>query len=256
MTAAVEIIGSDRSGRWVISCDHASNRVPEEVNDGDLGLPKSDMDRHIAYDIGAKGLAVGLAEALNGPAVLSRFSRLVIDPNRGPQDPTLLMKLYDGTIIPANRDAGPEECTRRLHQYHHPFHAALGMLMERPDPVLLSVHSFTPKLRGRLPRPWQIGVLSAEDRRLSDPLLNWLRSDPGFGAWVQEISGTPICVGDNAPYAGHLPGDTVDRHALRDGHPNVLLELRNDLIETAQQQAEWAKRLTPLLQAALADSGL
>lgn len=256
MTSAVEIVGSDRPSRWVVTCDHASNRVPQEVNNGDLGLPEADMSRHIAYDIGAKGLSEGLGQALDAPVALSRFSRLVIDPNRGPLDPTLLMKLYDGTIIPTNRDAGPEECARRLFLYHHPFHAALGQLMERPNPVLLSVHSFTPKLRGRRPRPWQIGVLSASDRRLADPLLSWLRSDPGFGAWVQDISGAPLCVGDNAPYAGHLPGDTVDRHALHAEHPNVLLELRNDLIATPEQQAEWAKRLAPLLQAALADSGL
>ena len=234
--------GDTRPGRWVVSCDHAANTVPDFVNGGDLGLPRADMDRHIAYDIGAAGVALALGAALNSPVVLSNFSRLVIDPNRGLDDPTLLMRLYDGSIIPANRHA--DDLETRLTRCYRPYHAALGRLMARPDAALLSVHSFTPQLRGRPPRPWQIGVLSAADRRLADPLLARLAAE------------TDLCVGDNAPYSGHLPGDAVDQHALRHGRPNVLIELRNDLIATEADQRAWADRLAPLLDLARADANL
>jgi len=114
MTPAYHIEGEGRPGRWVVTCDHASNRVPPEVAGGDLGLPPADMARHIAYDVGAAGVARALAEALASPVILSDFSRLVIDPNRGEDDPTLLMKIYDGSIIPANRHADAAEVERRL----------------------------------------------------------------------------------------------------------------------------------------------
>jgi predicted N-formylglutamate amidohydrolase len=100
---AFVVEGEDRPGRWLVTCDHASNRVPDWVNGGDLGIAGADMARHIAWDVGAAGLARALAERLDSPAILSDFSRLVIDPNRGEDDPTLVMRLYDGTIIPANR---------------------------------------------------------------------------------------------------------------------------------------------------------
>ena len=98
------LIGEDRASRYVILCDHASNRVPSAIANGDLGLPKEDMERHIAYDVGAAGVSKRLGELLDAPVLLSQFSRLVIDPNRSEDDPTLIMKLYDGSIIPANRD--------------------------------------------------------------------------------------------------------------------------------------------------------
>ncbi len=100
-----EIIGAERPARWLLACDHAANTVPSFVNGGDLGVTPENMARHIAYDVGAAGLTRALAEALDAPAILSNFSRLVIDPNRGEDDPTLLMKLCDGTIIPGNRHA-------------------------------------------------------------------------------------------------------------------------------------------------------
>ena len=100
MTAPFRIEGQDRDSRWLMTCDHASNRVPECVNGGDLGLPDEDMARHIAYDIGAAGLARVLARDLGAPVILSDFSRLVVDPNRGEHDPTVLMKLYDGVDHP------------------------------------------------------------------------------------------------------------------------------------------------------------
>jgi predicted N-formylglutamate amidohydrolase len=242
---ACEIIGDVRPGRWLVTCDHASNAVPARLG-GTLGLPATEMARHIAYDVGAAGVSRELARLLDAPALLGRFSRLVIDPNRGEDDPTLLMKLYDGTIIPGNRAADAAERERRLEECYRPYHAAYASLAaRRPDTVICAVHSFTPCLRGRAPRPWQVGVLhSPLDSRLALPLIARLRAEPD------------LVVGDNEPYDGHLPGDAIDRHALGPGRPNVLIEVRNDLIGTEAGQKAWAARLAPLLAGALAESGL
>ncbi len=238
---AYQIIGEGRQGRWLVTCDHASNHVPDWIGGGSLGIGPDDMARHIAYDVGAAGLAMRLAEALDSPCILSNFSRLVIDPNRGEDDPTLVMKLYDGTIIPANRHAGMAEVAERLTRLYRPYHDALARLAaRRPDTVIVAVHSFTPCLKGRSPRPWHAGVLhSPVDERLSRVLIDRLRTEPA------------LCVGDNEPYSGHLPGDAIDRHALRQGRLNTLIEVRNDLIGDAQGQADWAARLAVRLAESL-----
>lgn len=143
------ILGQDRPSRWLITCDHATNRVPDWVGGGTLGIAPADMARHIAYDVGAAGLTERLAERLDAPAILSDFSRLVIDPNRGEDDPTLLMRLYDGTVIPTNRLADAAERQRRLDRLHRPYHAALARVAAlHPDRCICAVHSFTPQLRG------------------------------------------------------------------------------------------------------------
>ena len=240
-----EIYGEDRPARWLITCDHATNHVPPEINGGDLGLPAQDMNRHIAYDLGSAGVTLALAELMDAPAILSRFSRLVIDPNRGEDDPTLIMKLYDGTIIPANRHIPEAERQRRLETYWRPYHAAYEALAaRRDDTAIVAIHSFSPKLNGRAPRPWQIGILHAGDTSFGPALIARLRREPD------------LCVGDNEPYAGHLPGDAIDQHALVKPRPNVLIELRHDVIETADQQHAWARRLAPILNEVLSETGL
>lgn len=239
-----ELIGAGRPGRWLVSCDHATNTIPDWVNGGDLGLPAAEMARHIAYDIGAAGVTRQLATTLNSPAILSRFSRLVCDPNRGEDDPTIMMRLYDGTIIPGNRNASDAEKEERLRRLYRPYHAAYAELANRiANPIICAIHSFTPRLQGRHPRPWEIGILYAEDDRLAAPLLDACRTR----GW---------CTGDNEPYAGHLPGDAVDRHALQHGRPNVLIELRQDLIADAAGQSLWANRLAGVLSDALSHSGV
>ncbi len=243
---AYEIIGEDRPAPWLLTCDHATNAVPASVNGGDLGLPEADMGRHIAYDVGAAGVTRRLADLLDAPAILSTFSRLVIDPNRGEDDPTLLMKLYDGTVIPGNRLADEAELERRMDLCYRPYHAQVERLAAtRPEnSVYLAIHSFTPRLNGRVPRPWQIGVLHAYDGRFAVPLIERLQEEPD------------LVVGDNEPYSGSLFGDSVDRHALKHGRPNALIELRHDLIDTPEGDLEWADRLAPILQDALERSEL
>ncbi len=242
---AFHLSGAGRAGRWLVTVDHATNRVPEWVNGGALGICSADMGRHIAYDVGALGLARHLAERLEAPMIASDFSRLVIDPNRGEDDPTLLMQLYDGTIIPANRGLAPAAVAERLNRLYRPYHRALAQLAaQRPDRAICAIHSFTPCLRGRCPRPWQVGVLYSHlDERLARPLIAALAAEG-------------LCVGDNEPYSGHLAGDSIDRHALQPGRPNVLIELRNDLIAQEDGQIAWADRLAPVLQQVLRASGL
>lgn len=238
------IHGADRPGAWLVTCDHAANTVPLWVNGGTLGLPAADMNRHIAYDIGGKGVALALAEALNAPVICSNFSRLVIDPNRGLDDPTLIMQLYDGTIIPENRCLAAADRQARINELYRPYHHALATLAARPGIAIVSVHSFTPQLNGRTARPWEVGVLSADDRRFADPLL----------ARLQGALDTPV--GDNEPYGGHLPGDAIDQHALQHGRPNVLLEVRQDLITESVGQTHWATLIAPHLETARQDANL
>jgi len=228
--------GADRSARWLVTCDHAANTVPPFVMGGTLGLDDSEMGRHIAYDVGAAGVTRALAQHLDAPAILSNFSRLVIDPNRGEDDPTLLMKLYDGTIIPGNRHADDGDRDMRLNRCYRPYHTALAEMAARQDnTVIVSIHSFTAQLNGQDPRPWHIGLLYAADTRLAVPLADLCRAEPD------------LCVGENEPYGGHLPGDAVARHAIAYQRPNILIELRNDLIRTEAEQQAWAARLAPML---------
>lgn len=240
-----EIMNAGAESRWLVTCDHATNRVPDWVGGGSLGIAAEDMGRHIALDVGAAGLTRALAARLGAPAILSDFSRLVIDPNRGEDDPTLVMRLYDGTVIPANRAVTKAEVAERLERLHRPYHAAYARLAAaREDRAICAIHSFTPQLRGRPARPWQVGILySHRDSRLALPLIAACRAQ----GWV---------TGENQPYAGHLDGDSIDRHALAHGRPNVLIEVRNDLIGTEAGQRDWAERLAPVIRAVLAESGL
>ena len=226
----------------LLVCDHARNAVPPEI--GTLGLGPEDMGRHIAFDVGARGVTLGLAQRLGAGAVLSTFSRLVIDPNRGEDDPTLVMRLYDGSIVPGNRRVTHGEIERRLERYHRPYHGAIEEALDAIEdgggtPVLVSIHSFTPRLRGRGLRPWHVGVLWDRDDRLVRPMLDRLRAEPD------------LSIGDNEPYSGQLRGDCMWRHGTCRGLPHVLLEIRNDLIRDHDSQAEWAARLAPMIRGAV-----
>ncbi|MCF6305362.1 MAG: N-formylglutamate amidohydrolase [Rhodobacteraceae bacterium] len=234
---AFEIFSHNDASPILIICDHASNFVPDCVNGGTLGISDQDMNRHIAFDIGAKAVSEYLAKALNATMLSSRFSRLVIDPNRGEDDPTILMKIYDGTIIPGNRHADNVERERRLAKFHRPYHRQIAkqiaaITARGQTPVMVSIHSYTPKLQNRPKRPWHVGVLWDQDARIPVPLLEKLRANPD------------ICVGDNEPYSGELRGDTMYFHATEHNLPHVLIELRHDLIDTEKGQQKWAEILS------------
>ena len=230
---AFEALNTGAQSNILVLCDHASNRVPSGVNGGSLGISEADMNRHIAFDIGARETALLIAEALQAPMLASRFSRLVIDPNRGEDDPTILMKIYDHTIIEGNRYADAAEKARRIEAYHRPYHAAIDAALDKitergETPIIISIHSYTPQLNGRPKRPWHIGVLWDSDASIPVPLMEKLRQNP------------EIVVGDNEPYSGELRGDTMYFHATKNNYPHVLIELRHDLIDTPDGQAKWA----------------
>lgn len=235
-----ELIDGSRAGGMVLLADHAGREVPDEY--GRLGLPEAEFDRHIAYDIGVEPLTRRLAELTGAPALMARFSRLLIDANRGEDDPTLIRQLYDGTVIAANYPMSDEERERRLEAFYRPYHDAVGSLIasvatsSARAPFVASIHSFTPVMQG-VARPWHVGILWDSDDRAVRPIIDMLRAEPG------------LVVGDNEPYDGALKGDTMYRHAILNGYPHVLVEVRQDLIADAAGVEAWARRLAPMLDA-------
>ena len=232
-----EILDGPFDAGLVILADHATNIVPEPY--GKLGLPDSAFGRHIAYDIGIEPLTRLLAARLGVPAVMSRFSRLLIDPNRGEDDPTIIMRISDGAIIPGNHPITPEEWQHRIETYHRPYHRAVSEVIAKvaeatgKAPLVLSLHSYTPAWKG-VPRPWHAAVLWDTDARAVRPLIEGL-----------EATGD-ILVGDNEPYDGALKGDTMYRHCMMRGIPHALLEVRQDLIGDRRGVDEWAGVLAPI----------
>jgi predicted N-formylglutamate amidohydrolase len=219
-------------------CDHAGNRLPPGY--GALGLAPALFETHIAYDIGAAHVTRALAADFGAPAILGVFSRLLIDLNRGPDDPTLVMQLSDGSIIPGNRGIAAQELSRRIADFHAPYHHAIAAEIAALDnPVLISLHSFTPVWK-TAKRKWEIGILWDRDGRLAQPLMARL-AEAGF------------TVGDNEPYSGALEGDTLNLHGTRAGLPHVLIEMRQDLVDNPDSACALAARLKPVLAAALAD---
>lgn len=222
----------NQNSDFLILCDHASNLIPSCIKDGSLGISEENLNRHIAYDIGASGLSKELGKQLKSPVILSNFSRLVIDPNRGEDDPTLIMQLYDGTIIDGNREISNDDRENRLNRCYRPYHSEITRLISyQNDPILISIHSFTPKLKNGFNRPWHVGILYSKDRRFAQPLLNYFNN-------LDDVN-----CGDNEPYRGDLVGDTMFRHALNGDRLHVLIEVRNDLICSASDQLIWATKL-------------
>ena len=241
--SAVAVIPGRRETGVLLLCDHASNALPAQY--GTLGLPASELERHIAYDIGAAAVVRELATRLNAPAFLTRHSRLLIDCNRGACDPTLIMRLSDGAIVPGNRILDDAERNHRVETYYRPYHDAIAghldqaIVAEHP-PLLLSIHSFTPHWKGHA-RPWQAGILWDKDDRLARRLLAGLRSDASLN------------VGDNQPYSGRLYGDCLWQHGTRRGLAHAIIEIRQDLIAEAAGQSAWAARLGAIVTAILDD---
>jgi predicted N-formylglutamate amidohydrolase len=237
---AVAVVNPDGRGPFVLVCDHASNWVPPSLKS--LGLPPGELDRHIAWDPGALELAHRLSSLLDAPLVHATVSRLVLDVNRDPSHHSSVVTVSEDTVIPGNQELSAQERSRRVRSIYEPYHQALGSVVERciarnAAPQVVSVHSFTPVYRKER-RPWHIGVLSGDDRRLSQPLLELLRAGGQFH------------VGDNQPYA---PTDgvyhTLDRHCADRKLRSVLLELRSDTIGDDESRNQWAARLSRALRA-------
>lgn len=243
----VTVLNPQARAPVVLVCDHASRAVPHAL--ANLGLDDAALTRHIAYDIGAAALTERLSERFDAIAVLAGYSRLVIDPNRALTDPTAMPVVSDDVVIPANRALDQADARRRVEAIFDPYHAAVAAALDAVRargavPALVSVHSFTPVMRG-VARRWHVGVLWDGDPRIPVPLIARLRAD---GRWV---------VGDNEPYSGRgNAGGTVETHATPAGLPNVLLEVRQDLIATPEGVERWAAILGDALAPVLADPGL
>lgn len=230
--AAYRILGVPRAGGVLVVSDHASNRVPEDI---DLGIDPALLDQHIAVDIGVAGVAELLVEGTGCAAFLGNVSRLVCDFNRDEHQPAVIPVASDGHAIPGNAlDHKAHEA--RLARFFRPYHHALeALLADHPPALILSLHSFTPQLASSdEPRPWHCGVLYNEDERaarLAIPLL----------------AAAGLHVGDQLPYSGKLLNATMNRHAEANGIPYVGLEVRQDLIGDAAGQACWAALIDPIL---------
>lgn len=239
----VERIDGDPACGILVLCDHASNALPPEY--GTLGLDRRELERHIGYDIGAAAVTRGLARRLGAPALSTTYSRLLIDPNRGDDDPTLIMRLSDGAVVPANARHTAEERAARITRFHRPYHAAIKAELDVMAalglvPLIISIHSFTPVWRGT-PRPWHVGILWDADPRAAQAMIRAFERDP------------TLVVGDNEPYDGALRNDTLYVHGSARGFPHALVEVRQDLIADEAGAEHWAARLEPITRELRAD---
>lgn len=238
---AVECVAGPLDAGVLLLCDHASNALPESY--GTLGLLPEQLEAHIAYDIGAAAMTRRLAARLRAPALLARYSRLLIDPNRGADDPTLVMRLSDRRIIAGNACVDAAEIALRRELYWQPYRTAIAktitdMSTQGPVPAVVSLHTFTPFWRGAL-RPWQIAILWDSDARLARPL-------------IAALTARGFTVGDNEPYDGALRGDTLHEQVTQRGLAGLLIETRQDLVENDDKAHLWADRLADLLSPILA----
>lgn len=240
----VEIVNRRGGGRVVLVCEHAGRRVPQAL--GDLGLPAAEFDRHIAWDIGAAGVARALSAMLDAPLLMQPYSRLVIDCNRQTHAPDMIPEVSDGTVVPANcgLDAGVRQA--RYEAILRPFHDAVAEVLDsradRQDTVLLMIHSFTPRLRScdEL-RSIHLGLLFNRDPRLGQALAAAVRAD-----------NPQLTVAENAPYrCSDLTDYAVPVHAEPRGLLHALVEIRNDQIRDAEGQTAWAGLLVRGLERAL-----
>lgn len=239
--AAFAIAHEEGRSPFLLTCDHADRRIPRRLDT--LGLSPSELERHIAWDIGAAGLARHLADALDAFVILQTYSRLIIDCNRAPGSPGSIAELSEFTEVPGNKGLAKAEAAARARAIFRPYHRRIAAELDaratamRPT-VLVAVHSFTPVFRC-VARPWHVGVLYNRDRRFGGILLDLLRADP------------ELCVGDNEPYAISDDTDyTIPVHGERRGIPHAEIEVRQDLIADEAGQAEWAERLAGLLDRA------
>lgn len=234
----IEILNGNDAAGLLLVADHAMRHLPNEY--GKLGLPDAQFERHIAYDIGVEGVMRYLSQLTKAPVVMARYSRLLIDPNRGEDDPTLVRQIYDGAVIRANYPLGLQEKERRLADFYRPFRRAVRDSALQCEAAsggacfIVSVHSFTPVM-GVKPRPWQIGLLWDKDDRAYSRLHKMLVSDD------------TLMVGNNEPYDGALMGDTMHEEGTKLGRAHILIEIRQDLIADDAGQRSWAMRLAPML---------
>ena len=245
--APVSVHNEGGTASVLVVCDHASRAIPQGMSQ--LGVEDWVLDRHVAWDIGAASVARALADALDAPAILAGYSRLVVDPNRAVEDATAFVQVNDGIVVPANLGLSREEKRRRVECFFDPYHAAISTRLRAfrkrgVAPGVIAVHTYVPVLN-RVVRQWHVGVMWDKDPRIALPLITRLSSLDG------------LYVGDNEPYSGRHPHDfTLDHHAEAAGLPYVGIEVRQDLAATEDGARKWGNLLAEALRAILADEDL
>lgn len=228
------ILGQPSNGGILVVCDHASNHVPDEIS---LGIDPELLSQHIAYDIGVMDVATFMVDLSGCAAFVATNSRLVVDLNRKPEDLSAIPLTSDGIEIPGNRldAAGRQD---RLARFFHPYHAALEDVLHRQRPsLILSVHSFTPRLESQPydHRPWEVGILYNE-------------YETAANLAIERLEGEGLVVGDQLPYSGKLLNATMNRHAEANDIPYVGVEIRQDLVGTSAGQERFAAILAEMAQ--------
>lgn len=241
--APFSIINEESFSPFLMVCDHAGYVIPSELNN--LGLQEKDRYRHIAWDIGIKKVGTEIATLLDATFVAQTYSRLVIDCNRGMNNPTLITENSDDILIPGNQKLTTEEKQARIKEIYEPYHQIIEKIVDERikinmETIFVSLHSFTPVMHDGFQRPWHAGILHSQNDQFSMIFKKILEENYSF----------PI--GDNQPYALTEKNDyTVPTHAYKKGLPYLELEIRQDLITMEDQQQEWAERLSLLLPMAL-----
>ena len=232
----VEIINEDSTHPLLLVCEHAGQAIPSRL--GDLGISQAALDSHIGWDIGAANVTRQMARTLNTPAVLQRYSRLVIDCNRPVDAPGAIPEISDHVEIPGNCAMAASERTTRVTEIFEPYQKVVGALLRKPSRrIVLSIHSFTQTMNGQH-RPWEIGFLFRKDTETSRRL----------GQFVQDTL-PDLTIGLNEPYQINDASDWfVPQHGEAKGIPHSLIEIRNNQIDTAQGQAFWAKTLVGVVE--------
>jgi predicted N-formylglutamate amidohydrolase len=231
----------------LVVCDHASRAFPKAMDR--LGLPVLQTWEHIAWDIGAGELARGISNALDAPAVLAGYSRLIVDCNRRPDDPEAFRRESDGWAIPGNASLSEFERRVRLACFFDPYHETIAAMLggfraREVVPFVVSVHTFTPQMGGEQ-RPWHVGVLWDRDETSAARLIAGLRAIDG------------LVVGDNQPYSGKHPGNyTIDHHVEPAGLPHLCIEVRQDQLESPAGVERWVRILSKLIRELVQDASL
>ena len=239
----INTFNEDKKSNFLIICDHASNHIPAKYNG--LGLSKEILNTHIAYDIGAKEVALNISKFLNCPLVMTNFSRLLIDANRGVDDPTLIMKISDESVIEGNKNISfqnnSDERKKRIKNFYEIYHKKISdiintLISKKVFPAIISIHSFTPFWKGKK-RSIDLGILWDSDDRLPNIFFNYLNKNY-----------KNMDIGNNIPYSGRLKNDTLYTHGTSQGLANILIEIRQDLILDSKGQLNFSKIITkPLM---------
>jgi predicted N-formylglutamate amidohydrolase len=234
-------VNAEGRSPFVLICEHASRQMPRRL--GKLGLPDAELERHIAWDIGAEPVARLLSRLMDAPLALQRYSRLAYDCNRPPESPGAMPELSELTVIPGNQGLTAADRLARIEGLYRPFHDGVSRLLDARaaagvKTLVVSVHSFTPVYKGNR-RSVELGILHDRDTALASKLI---KSFPNIDARLNEPYG---------PKDGVM--HTLNMHGFARGLPHAMIEIRNDLVADGRGQDEWAQRLSvPLIQAAAA----